>query len=476
MMTLDRLLAAASLPPSPDAGGTPVLRLTCRSAEAGRGDVFVAYRGHRLNGHDFCAEAYRHGARLFLCEQPVPLPADATVILSENTRKSAAEMMSCLYGAPERRLRITGITGTKGKTTAAFALCHMLRAFGHSAATVGTVGACFGGATQPTRNTTPDLFFLYPYMHRLVSDGCEHLILEVSSQALADRRIDPLPIEVAAFTSFGRDHIGAGEHASEDEYLAAKRRLFTELSPRYTVINADDPVAASMPCGRDGGVGCSLCGRAELSAEVTGLSVGGTAYRYEGRPLTLPLLGRHFVTDALIAAACAHALTGEPIGELLASLSTLHVPGRSEYLLRAGRHILIDYAHNAMSLHAVTEACRSVFSGRLIGVFGAVDGRGEARHAALAEAADALLDLTVLTSDTAGRERTLCLCEHMRRHFAHPYRVRIEPSRERAIRLAYSLSRAGDVLLLLGKGEEGHAECPALTDRAVAQSLGAEDF
>lgn len=470
MRPLFELLLAAGLPRT--AGDTAgVARLVCRSCEVKEGDMFVALRGHRNDGHAFVGDAYRRGARVFLCEGAVSLPDDAVVVMSENVRKTAAAMLSHLYGAPQKQLCITAVTGTKGKTTAAHMLSHILIRSGASCALVGTTGLWFGEERVDVPNTTPDLFFLYPHMARLVERGCTHLVLEASSQALADGRIDTLPVEAAIFTSFGRDHIGEGEHADAQAYFAAKARLFYEFSPRFTAVNGDDPAVACMPLGRRGGVRCSLQGRGDMCADAVRLFEGGTAYRFGEHTLTLPLFGEPFVMNALLSAAVSSYLTGRVPYDCLSALSDVRVCGRSEHIERAGRHIVIDYAHNAMSFSAVADACRRLYGGRLIAVFGSVGGRAHARRVEMAEAADVLFDLSVLTCDREGGEPCSEICEHMRRCFAHPENVRVEISRERAIRLAFSLSRPTDTLLLLGMGDERHADGHA-TDRAVAETLG----
>ncbi len=469
MKPLAELLRAAGLPPSGE-GAVPVGRLICQSDEAQGGDMFVATVGHRHDGHGFVQDAYRRGARVFLCERAVSLPDDAVVIRSENTRKSAAEMLACLYGEPQRRMHITAVTGTKGKTTVLHMLRHILERSGEMCAGVGTTGLWLARERTPLLNTTPDLFVLYPAMARMLAHGCTQLVLEASSQALADGRIDTLPVEVALFTSFGRDHVGEGEHADEAAYLAAKARLFYDFSPRFTAVNADDPAASRMPRGRMGGVKCSLRGRGDMCADAVRLFEGGTEYRFGERTLTLPLYGEPFVMNALLSAAAASYLTGRGPYECLASLSDVRVPGRSEHFACGGRHIVIDYAHNAMSFFSVAGVCRRLYGGRLIAVFGSVSGRSYARREEIAAAADRLFELSVLTCDRAGEEPCREICEHMRRFFSHPENVRFEPSREQAIRLAFSLSRRGDTLLLLGMGDEVHADGHT-TDRAVAERL-----
>lgn len=446
--------------------------------------AFVCLRGSRHNGEAFAADAYSRGCRVFLSEAPLRLPQDATNIICENARKSAADILLARYQNAIRRLSLIGVTGTKGKTSVAAMWLYLLQTAGLCAASIGTLGVCCTPSVEArlaaqafgeSENTTPDLFFLAPLLEGLAEAGARQVCIEVSSQALAQRRIDGIPFFAVAVTAFGRDHIGADEHSGIRAYYEAKRRLFSDFGAQYAVYDADDPLCCLMARGVRRTTGVSLCGRGDLCAKVLHIDASGVVFEIEGERHTLALAGAYNLRNALVALALASYSSCRPPRALLPSLAAVRISGRFERIEHGGRTFVIDYAHNGMSVSAVVKAAREVGLNVAIAVFGSVGGRGRDRRIGLSKAAESLVPFSVITSDNPNDEPPLSICAELYRHFRDKTRARIVVDRAEAIRYAYALSQVGDTILLLGKGQERyqsiHGRRIALDEREVIASL-----
>lgn len=440
-------------------GGTknlPIGLVTDDSAKAGEKSLFVCLRGHRADGASFAHDAYRQGCRAFLCDRALDLPGDAAVILSKNVRRTASEFLCGFFDHPERNMHIVGITGTKGKTTAAWILRELLWEAGQNVAFIGTPGVYVGDAYLPGRNTTPDLFTLIPLLARFAAEGVQTVVCEVSSLALKDGRVSGIPFVAGGFTSMGEDHIGAGAHADFAEYLAAKRSLFTSYRMEFVAYDADTPFASYVSAGVPTRIRCSLSDKGDLCATVRKVGENGTDFLCLGAPYHLSLPGSHNLSDALIAVALAARLSGREVQSFLPSLATVQVPGRFEHVQVGGRRVIIDYAHNPMSFEKIGQTARRITpaGNRVIAVFGSVGGREQERRRGLAHEAECFADLSVLTSDNPDFEHPICVCADLYDGFSDKNRARVVPDREEAIRYAFGESQPGDTLLLLGKGHE----------------------
>ena len=467
-MRLDVLLAGL-LPPAalpPGAGSMDISCLTDRADRAGPGSLFVCIRGCRTDGHTLAPQAWAQGCRAFLVERPPDLPAGAAVIRVADTR-AALSLAACrFYGEPSRALRVVGVTGTKGKTTTACLLRHILARSGIPCGYIGTNGIEWGETRTETRNTTPDPLTLQQALHDMLRAGCRAAVLEVSSQALKQRRADGTRLAAAVFTNLSPDHIGPTEHPDFADYAACKHRLFTDFGAGLAVCNADDPHAADMLRGSSAArqVACSTRRAADYAAQDIRpeAAAGGFGVRFAllagGRRQScfLPLVGRGNVADALLAVACAAECFGIPPGQAAGLLGDARIAGRSETLrLANGATAVIDYAHNGVSLRQLLGSLREYRPARLICLFGSVGGRTALRREELGRAAAELADLCILTSDNPGSEPPEQIIADIARAFAEsttPYLC--IPDRAEAIRTAVSLARPGDILVLAGKGHE----------------------
>ncbi len=462
---------------------TKITTLTDNTAKANGQSVFVCIKGARADGHALAVHAYESGCRIFVAEHAISLPADATVLVCENTRKALAHLVCRFYGHPSREMHVIGITGTKGKTTTAHLLSHILNQNGIPCGYIGTNGIAYGNVTRSTVNTTPDPITLQSALRDMREASMRAVVMEVSSQALMQSRADGTHFQTVLFTNLALDHVGPREHASFEDYMACKKRLFTDFNAQNVIWNCDDPYTAEMQSG------CTIprvirCATQE-PADCTATNImpfrthtsAGIAFTYtvhgEQTPCTLSLVGSCNVSNALLAAATATELFGISPERTAASLAACAVSGRSEWLaLPNGAAVVIDYAHNGESLRRILTSLREYAPTRLISLFGSVGERSQLRRADLGRVAAELSDLCILTSDNPGYEDPKAIISEIAaaiRPHGTPYHTVTD--RKEAIEYALSLSRNGDILLLAGKGHEeyqliGREKCP-FSERAI---------
>lgn len=452
--------------------------LTEDSRHAGPGSLFLALRGAEQDGHHFAEDAYARGCRAFLCEYAVLLPQDAAVVYVPDSRYAAALVAAAFYGNTKAPPVLIGITGTKGKTTTAMMLYHLLKKMGIKAGYIGSGGAQYGHVSEKTENTTPSALVLHRLLAAMRRAYVRVVVIEVSSQALAAERVAGLHFPICLFTNLAPDHIGTGEHPDLAHYRAAKARLFSEHGCRTVIVNADDAASAHMAAcagaARVLRVSCRDAADAFLRATRMRLvqteDFYGSAFllqtRAEGEvPATLSLPGECNINNALLSLCAAQAYAEEyspatpaAFRILAPHLSALRIPGRFEPVRTAqvGVQYLIDYAHNGYSLRAALSALRAYGPGRLVCLFGSVGARTYSRRTELGEAA-CLADLCIVTTDDPGTEppedtmREICrvLEEHGREYVAIA-------DRAAAIRYAVAHAQKGDLILLAGKGHEDH--------------------
>ncbi len=464
-MTAQELLAP--LFPLVNFTNTQIDNVTECTQQANQHSVFVCIRGAHTDGHHLASKAYENGCRFFVAERPVQLPDDALVLQSANTRMALAELACRFYRHPSQKMHLIGITGTKGKTTTALLLAHILNHNQIPCGYIGTNGIFYGTQKGKTKNTTPDAVTLQKTLFEMKAAGIKAVVLEVSSQALAQHRVDGTHFETVVFTNFSRDHIGATEHPTMKDYQNAKHRLFCDFGAFNAVWNLDDKTTPLMRLGTTAQrhITCSCLQKdATLSAESIAptqnnrnLGISFTlATAKEKIPCSLPLIGRCNVNNALQALAVATEIFSLSIKEAIQTLSYATVEGRSEYIpLPFHCAAVIDYAHNGESLRQFLLSLREYHPKRLICLFGSVGERSQLRRRELGDVAAELSDLCILTSDNPGNEPTEQILNDIEASFIGkntPYFKITE--REDAILFALDLMQEGDLLAIVGKGHE----------------------
>ena len=440
-MRLDRLLGDVEvLSFRGDPAGTDIASITHDSTAVTPGALFCCVPGATADGHDFAVDAVASGASALLCERE--LPVEVTQAVVPRVRAVMAPAAATFYGHPSRRLVVAGVTGTNGKTTTTHLLAAVLEADGRPTEILGTLSG---------PRTTPEATELQARLAGLVERGTSAVAMEVSSHALVQHRVDATWFSVSVFTNLTQDHLDF--HGTMDEYLAAKAMLFTPERTGVAVVNADDPA------GRRLLDALAVPTRPFSLSDAAGLEVGPTSstFRWEGAAVRLRLGGAFNVSNALAAASAGRELGVRPatVAEGLSSVES--VPGRFE-AVDGGQPftVVVDYAHTPASLENVLGAARRAAGpdGRVIVVFGCGGDRDTAKRPAMGEAATRLADLAVLTSDNPRREDPLAIIEEVRAGVGRPEVLVVEPDRRAAIALALDRARAGDVVIVAGKGHE----------------------
>lgn len=435
------------------------------SRKAVPGCVFVALPGAAADGHEFIPEAVAGGAAAVVAERPVSLPPEVTLLEVADGREALAELAAAWFGHPAERLVTVGVTGTKGKTTTTTMLRAILEESGRPAGLIGTVGVELGAERLPAVNTTPESWLLQSYFARLVEQGIRYAVLEVSSQALKLRRTAGFTLDYGVFTNLAPEHIAPGEHADFAEYLACKRLLFRQC--RTGIVNADadffSEVLEGHTCALETfGIDRPADLRAEDIAPDTVDGWRGVRFRLAGAeryPVRVGMPGRFTVYNALGAIAVARHLGASPEA-VQRALRRVQVRGRLEQVpVPGGYTLLIDYAHNAMSLSALLTTLRAETRGRLICLFGCGGNRARDRRFEMGEVSGRLADFTVVTSDNPRWEKPEAILADIvtgLRRTNGAYAV--VPDRREAIRFALRMAKPGDTVVLAGKGHETYQE------------------
>lgn len=471
--------------------------LACDSRRVRPGDLFVALRGHRVDGHRHAAAAVRAGAAALLVEEPVGESVPTAVVSS--TDKILSTVAARFYGHPSRSLRVLGVTGTNGKTTITYMMETLLRAAGRPAGVLGTIEYRWPGHAEPAVNTTPMAADVQRLLAGMKAAGVTDVAMEVSSHSLALGRVEDVSFSVGVFTNLTQDHLDF--HKDMERYFNAKARLFDLLARpegpvgRRAVLNGDDPWTPrfmerlAVPRWT-----YALDRPADIGAASLALNAVGSRFELRtpvgAAPVALHLVGRHNVYNALAAAGGGLAL-GLSLTEVVQGLeSVVGVPGRLERVTenppgdptpsRAGLEVFVDYAHTDDALKNVLQTLRPLTTGRLIVLFGCGGDRDKTKRPRMGEVAARLADRVIVTSDNPRSEDPRQIAREVeagvRRVAGRDYEVVVE--RGEAIARAIAAAGRGDIVLLAGKGHETYqifADGPVpFDDRAEARRRLAE--
>ena len=427
--------------------------------------MFVCIKGATFDSHDVAGEAAKNGAVVIVAEHPVDVPAGTAVVLVEDTRYALALISAAYFGYPAKKLKVIGITGTKGKTTTTFMIRSILEHAGISTGLIGTIEVIIGDKHIPAHNTTPESYEVQEYFAQMVAAGCKVAVMEVSSQGLKLHRTAGIRFDIGIFTNLAPDHIGENEHASFEEYMECKSRLFRQCD--IGIVNADDEHCSDILKGHTCKVETyGFSEKADLRASdlklVNRPGFLGVDYHVSGLlnfDVEIDMPGRFSVYNSLVAiAVCRHF--DIPKEDMLAALEVVQTKGRIEKVKVSDDFtLMIDYAHNAMSLESLLTTLKEYNPKRLVCLFGCGGNRSKLRRYEMGEVSGNLADLTVITSDNPRFEEPQTIIDDIKTGIAKTSGKYVEIiDRKEAIRYVIENGRPGDVIVLAGKGHEDYQE------------------
>lgn len=481
MMLLNALLPKLRLPS--ELAQVRVTGMTLDSRQVAQGNVFVAIPGDAVDGRHYIDQALQAGASVVLAEQAGLQQQHDRVIAIPDLKQQLGSLAARYYGTADSHMRLIGVTGTNGKTSVASFLQNAFDALDEPCALLGTLGAVFADYRQESHRTTPDVLS----MHRLLADfsqrGARACVMEASSHALAQGRLDSVPIGVAVFTNLSRDHLDY--HGNMDAYFAAKASLFTRPDVKLAVINQDDKAGRKLLSQLAGKRHLLTYGHDE-QADIQLLSSRANRDGLHIRLLLdtntvevrLPLFGEFNAGNVAAVAAVLYGL-GHEAPAIETALNALKpVTGRMQPVQLAGAaqqpQVLVDYAHTPDALEKALQAVRTHFSGHIHCVFGCGGHRDTGKRPQMAAVAERLADKVIVTSDNPRDEKPAEIVRDVMAGFAHPEAVTVEVDRPKAVQLAIKQAASRDLVLIAGKGHETYQEVDGqylpMDDKELAMS------
>ena len=455
-------------------------KLVYDSRKVEPGDVFVCLKGYNVDAHKFADSAVEKGAAAIILSDELKLE-DVTVIKVDDTRKALAYMSAAFFDYPAKEMISIALTGTKGKTTTASMVQSILEHGGIKTGTIGTLGIVIGGNLYKTNNTTPESFEIQQTLRNMVNEGCKAFVIEASSLGLKWHRTDAIDFDYGVFTNFSHDHIGDSEHATLEEYLDCKKLLFKQC--RLGIINKDSEVystvAADALCPMETFGFTDDCDVSASEGELTRrpgfLGVSFTVGGYDNYRVNVGVPGKFNIYNALAAiSVCRHC--GVSREAILSGLENVKVKGRVEPVKVSDDFtLLIDYAHNALSMENVLTTLRQYNPNRLITMFGAGGNRPKVRRYEMGEISGNLSDLSVITEDNSRFEDVMDIIEDIKTGIAKTDgKYVVVPNRKDAIRYCINNAQKGDIIVLAGKGHEDYQEIKGVKYHMDERELIAE--
>ncbi|MBP3648490.1 MAG: UDP-N-acetylmuramoyl-L-alanyl-D-glutamate--2,6-diaminopimelate ligase [Clostridia bacterium] len=424
--------------------------------------LFFCIPGARVDAHDFAPQAIANGCTALVVERFLDLPVPQ--IRVENVRVAMAHMAAAFYGHPARKLRMVGISGTKGKTTTSFLLKAVMEKAGFVTGLIGTTGNMIGEKRIKSNLTTPDPIDLHRCLRQMVDEGVEVVVMEVSAHAVDMHRLDSITYEAACYTNLSQDHLDY--FGTMENYFQTKKDFFMHGAVLNAALNEDDETSdriiddISIPYLTYG-----ISSEADVFARDIEISEDGVSFSIllrgvEDMQINLQLTGMFNVYNALAAASLA-MIMGIQNSDIKAGLESLqNVPGRVEMLdTRTPYKVILDYSHSPDALENILSTVRTFTRNRLIVLFGCGGDRDQGKRPIMGEIAGRLADYSILTSDNPRTEDPIAILEAIEagaKNVGGSYTV-IENRRE-AIRYALNMGKDGDVIILAGKGHETYQE------------------
>lgn len=449
------------------------------SRKAGPGAVFVAINGFKTDSHRFLGQTAEQGATAAVIEKEwaeldegvrrLFEEKDITVLKAEDGREALALLSAAFFGYPTREMTVVGVTGTKGKTTTTSMLAAILRQAGYKVGVIGTNGVDIGGRHIPSENTTPEPYLIQQYARMMVQEGCRFLIMEASSTGIKFHRTDGIDFDIGLFTNLSPDHIGTLEHPDFEDYRDNKAKLFARC--RRGILNRDDEHFETMLRGAKCEISTFGMGKPKAGHPYPDLAakeiiyekqngVLGSRVRLEGSDsfeFFVSMPGDFNVCNALGAVAAARALgVGEkPIREALKNIT---VAARVETLFSSeDLTVILDYAHNEVSATALLSMLRAYHPGRIVVIFGAEGERAQIRRKEMGETCGRLADFCILSSQNPGDEPIEDIFREIHHYLDPSGTPSVDmPDRAEAIRYALKNAQKGDILAVIGKGDENY--------------------
>ncbi len=429
------------------------------------GCLFVCVKGANFDGHEFASAVADVGAKTIVVEDDVEVRSDVTVIKVPDTREALAILSANWFGNPADRIKVIGITGTKGKTTTTYMIKSILENAGYKVGLIGTIEAIIGDRHIPSKNTTPESYEIQEDLAAMEKEGITICVMEVSSQGLMLHRVDGMTFEIGIFTNISPDHIGPNEHTSFEEYLHCKSLLFQKC--RKGILNIDDPhmndILKDHTCTVET---FGFSEKADFRAEDMELfhekGVMGVNYKVTGKvnfDVKISVPGRFSVYNSLCAiAVCAHF--NVETSDMQKALLNAKVKGRIEPYPASDRYtVLIDYAHNAMALESLLTTLKEYNPGRIVTIFGCGGNRSKERRFEMGEVSGKLSDFTVITSDNPRFEEPETIIADIVTGIKKTDGKYVTiTDRKEAIKYALSHAEDRDVIVLAGKGHEDYQE------------------
>ena len=460
------------------------------SRKVTEGSLFICIEGGTADGHTFIPDVVKKGAKALIVTKDVsgllPADADVTVIRVKDSRYALAFVSAAYFGHPAEKLKVIGITGTKGKTTTTYLVKSILEHAGHKVGLVGTIEAVIGQEHIPANNTTPESYVLQEYFAKMVEAGCDTVVMEVSSQGLMLHRTQGFVFDYGIFTNIEPDHIGPLEHKDFADYMHCKGLLFKQC--RVGIVNCDDAhyqdVIRDHTCKIETfGFAENADYRAQDLKLISGAGFLGIDFKARGKvnlDIELHAPGRFSVYNALCAIAiCNHF--GVTADEVKEALLQAHVKGRIELVKVSDDFtLMIDYAHNAMALESLLTTLREYKPKRLVCLFGCGGNRSKLRRYEMGEVSGKLADLTVITSDNPRNEEPQAIIDDIKVGISKTDGKYVEIiDRKEAIAYVIRHGQPGDVIVLAGKGHEDYQEIKGkkypMDERVLIREILEED-
>ncbi|OLS03032.1 UDP-N-acetylmuramoyl-L-alanyl-D-glutamate--2,6-diaminopimelate ligase [Tissierella creatinophila] len=436
--------------------------ISYNSNNAKKNYIFVAIEGEVTDGHKYIDSAYENGSRIFVLSKEIDLPKGCIKILVKDTRKALSKMSANLFNNPSKELKIIGITGTKGKTTTSNYIKAILEAGGHSTGIIGTNGVFYKDIVEDTENTTPESYETQRILRKMLDNGIEYVVMEASSGGLKMNRVEDVEFDLGVFTNISKDHIGPREHPDFEDYLNSKLRLF-KLA-KHGIVNIDDKygqyIIDNATCDIDTiSIEKDSDFKAkdiEISKDIESLGSNFVcATREDEYDYYISSPGIFTIYNALLSiVAVTHF--GIDYKVIKDALKDIKVSGRVELLpLLDYAHIVLDFAHNGVSLKNIVETLKDYKPNRLICMTGSVGGRSNVRRKEMADIAAKECDVCILTSDNPDFEDPMNIINEMAQSFEGSNCLVIkEADRKEAIKKGVNMLKKNDILLLAGKGHE----------------------